>query len=177
MTLASLRPPRHLLVAGAVLCSLLLSGTAQSQPSDPDAETWTEAQAVPPANFSTDKLQAFEVDSGSTLSYGIDPLTLSVGADGVVRYVLVARSRSGALNVMYQGLRCQTAEVKTYGRWDNKANWSIDAKADWQTLSFRGFTHPAMMLARGGICDGRTVNGDAQKILRTLKNGRPKDIN
>lgn len=175
MTFDFYRLPRRLLVAGATLCSLLFVGAAQSQPSDPDAETWTEAQVVPPASFSTDKLQAFEVDSGSTLSYGIDPQTLSVGSDGVVRYVLVARSRSGALNVLYQGLRCQTAEVKTYGRWDNKASWSTDAKASWQTLSFKGFTHPAMMLARGGICDGRTVNGNPQNILRTLKSGRPKD--
>lgn len=176
MTLAFCRLPRRLLIASATICSLCLSWVAQAQTDDPDAETWTEAQASPPAVFSVDNLQTFDVGQGTSLTYGIDPNTLTVGADGVVRYVLVARSGSGALNALYQGLRCQTGEVKTYGRWDNKASWNTDSKDSWQKLSSRGFTQPALALARAGICDGRTVNGNAQNILRTLKNGRPKDI-
>jgi hypothetical protein len=129
---------------------------------------------VPPEVFSVDQLHTFEVKQGSALIYGIDPKTLSVGEDGVVRYVLVARSTSGALNALYQGIRCQTGEVKTYGRWDNRANWNTDAKAEWQALSYSGFTRPAMMLARAGMCDGRTVNGTPRKIQHTLKNGFPR---
>ena len=174
MTFAPRRLPLRLIALGATISALCLSGGLHHAHAQ-EAETWTEAQTAPPATFSTEHLQAFDVDSGSTLSYGIDPGTLSVGPDGVVRYVLVARSRSGALNVLFQGIRCQTAEVKTYARWDNKASWNTDGKDDWQRLMPRGFTQPAMILAREGICDGRTVNGTAQKILRTLKNGRPKN--
>jgi hypothetical protein len=29
------------------------------------------------------------------------------------------------------------------------------------------------LLARGGVCEGRTITGNPQKILNTLKNGRP----
>lgn len=176
MTLAFRRLPRRLLIVSATICSLCLNWGAQAQTEDPDAETWTEAQVSPPAAFSVDKLQTFDLGQGTSLTYGIDPNTLAVGTDGVVRYVLVARSGSGALNALYQGLRCDTGEVKTYGRWDNKSSWNTDSKDSWQKLSSRGFTQPAMVLARAGICDGRTVNGNAQNILRTLKNGRPKDI-
>ena len=56
---------------------------------------------------------------------------------------------------------------------DNRDSWNTDSKEEWQALSFSGFTRPAMMLARAGICEGRTVTGDARRILRTLKNGRP----
>lgn len=161
-------------VAAISLLSFSLSAQAQLRDEDPDAPPWQEATVAPPPKFSTDQLQAFEVSVGAALSYGIDPKTLSVGEDGVVRYVMVARSASGALNVLYQGVRCQSSEVKTYGRWDNNASsWNVSAKEEWHPLSFSGFARPAMILARQGICEGRTVNGTPQKILQTLKNGRP----
>jgi len=175
MNPSSRRLPRHLVVASAMISFLFLSQAAQAQwLQDPDAEPWNEAVVAPPANFSTEVLQPFEVSQRAELSYGIDPRTLSVGEDGVVRYVMVARS-SSALNVLYQGVRCATAEVKTYGRWNNNAStWNSNAKEEWQPLSFSGFTRPAMMLARAGICDGRTINGSPQKILQALKHGRPE---
>lgn len=161
-------------VAAAPLLCFGLAAQAQIRDADPDAPPWKEATVAPPPKFSTDQLQAFEVSVGAALSYGIDPKTLSVGEDDVVRYVMVARSSSGALNVLYQGVRCQTGEVKTYGRWNNNAStWNVSAKEEWHPLSFSGFARPAMILASQGICDGRTVNGTSQKILQTLKNGRP----
>ena len=176
MTLFRYRLPRCLPIAVAAisLLSFNLAAQAQLRDADPDAPPWQEASVTPPPKFSTDQLQAFEVAVGAALSYGIDPKTLSVGEDGVVRYVMVARSSSGALNVLYQGVRCQTGEVKTYARWNNNAaSWNVSAKEEWHPLSFAGFTRPAMILARQGICEGRTVNGNPQKILQTLKNGRP----
>jgi hypothetical protein len=161
-------------VAGALM-SFLMCFSLGAQAQVADAEAWLEANVAPPAAFSIDQLQSFEVMQGSSLSYGIDPKTLSVGEDGVVRYVLVARSTSGALNVLYQGIRCQTAETKTYGRWDNKSSWNTSRSAEWQQLSFTGPTRPAMMLARVGICEGRTITGNPQKILNTLKKGRPDE--
>ena len=166
--------PRRMLVATTMTSLLCLSLAVQAQLKDPDAEPWQESAVTPPVNFSTEALQPFEVSQRAELSYGIDPKTLAVGEDGVVRYVMVARSSSGALNVLFQGVRCATAEVKTYGRWNNNASsWNINSKEEWQPLSFSGFARPAMMLARAGICDGRTINGSPQKILYTIKHGRP----
>jgi hypothetical protein len=173
MTFAPCRVSRCLAIAGASLSLLGWSPGAQAQLQNPDAEPWQEAQTAPPAVFSTDQLQAFEVSKDAALSYGIDPKTLTVGNDGVVRYVLVARSANGALNVLYQGIRCQTAQVKTYGRWNNQSSWNTSPRDDWQELSFRGASRPAMLLAQGGVCEGRTITGNPQKILNTLKNGRP----
>ena len=165
---------RRLLAPATLIPLLCLGFAAHAQLKDPDAEPWQESAVTPPVSFSTEALQPFDVAQGSALSYGIDPRTLVVGEDGVVRYVMVARSSSGALNVLYQGVRCATAEVKTYGRWNNNAStWNTNAKEEWQPLSFSGFSRPAMMLARAGICDGKTINGNPQKILHTIKNGRP----
>lgn len=158
----------------ALVFSLLAPAahTAHAQASYTDEKTWTEAAVAPPAAFSTEVLLPFDVMKNSALTYGIDPNTLAVGEDGVVRYVMVARSSSGALNVMYQGIRCATAETKTYGRLSDKGNWNASPDAEWQALSFRGPTRPAMLLARQGVCEGRTVTGSVQKILATLKSDR-----
>jgi hypothetical protein len=166
---------QRLVAIGAAVLFVILGSAAHAQLRDPEAEPWQETEVAPPVAFSTEDLQPFEVSQHAALAYGIDPKTLAVGQDDVVRYVLVARSSSGALNVLYQGVRCATAEVKTYGRWNNNtASWNVNSKEEWQALSFSGFTRPAMMLARAGVCDGRTVNGTPQKMLNTLKHGRPE---
>lgn len=154
----------------AVLCTV--ASILQAQPSSLDEPVWMESVIVPPTVFSTDVLQPFEVMKNSALTYGIDPGSLIVGEDGVVRFVMVARSASGALNVLYQGIRCATAETKTYARLSDKGSWNTSPDVQWQALSFRGQTRPAMMLARQGVCEGRTITGNPQKILATLKTDR-----
>lgn len=165
MIVACSPSPTRRAITAALMCLAL---NAHAQKDDPDAKAWQESAVNPPVSFSVDRLQTFPVAVESSLTYGIDPATLTVGEDGVVRYVLVARSSSGAINALYQGLRCQTGEVKTYGRWDNRSSWNINDKETWRPLSNSGFTRPAMVLAREGVCDGRTVNGNPRNILRAL---------
>lgn len=161
-------------LASAVTFAGLCTATSMlhAQPSSFEEPTWTESAVVPPANFNTEVLQPFEVMKNSALTYGIDPDSLIVGEDGVVRFVMVARSASGALNVLYQGIRCATAETKTYARLSDKGNWNTSPDVKWESLSFKGPTRPSMMLARQGVCEGRTITGNPQKILATLKTGR-----
>lgn len=156
----------------AIVASLALVLAAPVVAQTSSDENWQELATAPPAQFSLDQLQSIEMGAKSSLSYGLDPATLTVGADGVVRYVLVARSPSGALNVLFEGIRCKTAAVKTYARWDNVGAWNISADAAWRPLAFSGSTRHAMQLAREGICDGPTPNGTADRILRSLRTGR-----
>jgi len=140
--------------------------------ADDEESTWLEKASEAPRSFSVEKLQTFTVSQGSSLTYGIDPDTLTVGEDWVVRYVMVARSASGALNVFYEGIRCQSAEVKTYARWDNnRSTWHTPSNAEWKPLQLSGATRPAMILAREGLCNGNSVNGNPRKMLATLKTG------
>jgi 5-(carboxyamino)imidazole ribonucleotide synthase len=47
--------------------------------------------------FDISKLVDVTVDAQGALRYGVDPATLQIGKDGVVRYVMVARSTNGEL--------------------------------------------------------------------------------
>ncbi|MDM7941141.1 MAG: CNP1-like family protein [Hydrogenophaga sp.] len=159
--------------SAAIVCAI--PALVHAQPTSYEDKTWTESAIAPPDAFSTDTLQSFDVTNQSTLRYGIDPGSLKVGEDGVVRYVMVARSSSGAMNVFFQGIRCASGETKTYAHLNDKRSWIISNNAAWQSLSFSGPTRPAMMLARQGVCEGRTITGSPQKILATLKTDRAHD--
>ena len=67
----------------------------------------------------------FLVSSASSFRFYIDASTLAPGADGVIRYVLVARSPSGYANVSYEGMRCVTSSYQVYalgdgGKWNRR---------------------------------------------------------
>jgi len=139
MTLPLHRFVRPLLagVASAVLAGA--AGAASTMPTsrnDEEEKPWEEAQWTPPASFSLDKVRTFRLEQTTTMEFGIEPTTLQVGSDGVIRYVFVARSASGALNVLYEGVRCQTAETRIYARWDPASAGASPAPAaanrDWQ---------------------------------------------
>lgn len=114
------------------LCTCLLSCLLAWQPvfsefssgipdSDSDlgdfipGEKWREGEFSLPAYPDEDKLVPVELDRGdSRFNYYLDPESLSVGKDDVVRYTVVITSGSGASNVLYEGLRCSRREYRTY---------------------------------------------------------------
>jgi hypothetical protein len=137
-----------------------------------DALDWKEIEAPPPPAFNVDKLLTFDVSRGSSLVYGVDPSTLSIGSDGVVRYVMVATSASGASNVLYEGIRCTTAEVKTYARRTSEGSWNQVANPRWTSLFDNMPSRHALQFARSGACDNAAQASSVDEIVRRLKAGR-----
>ena len=78
------------------------------------AETWQEEETPPPAYPAPADLIEFKVVEAGGFRFFVDGSTLAVGKDGIVRYVLVARSPEGADNVTFEGLRCATRESRIY---------------------------------------------------------------
>lgn len=137
-----------------------------------DEKAWEEAEATPPAQFKTDRTIEFQTSSGSELRFGVVPETVTVGGDGVVRYVLVARSASGVSNVLYQGLRCGVGQFRTYALWHEGRGWVMQS-GDWIDWANTSAGLPARRLAREGFCDGRLPNTPVSKMLNELRFGKP----
>ena len=152
-----------LLLAGLMT---LLAGVAQAQLFG--AADWQEGPVPAPPAFNLDRLLRFEVDSRSSLVYAIDPQTLSVSeADRVVRYVVVATSSSGVRNIFFEGIRCPTAQVKTYARYAD-GRWIVAADPPWQDMAGRPSRH-AFALARQGACNNAGSPVTAQEVVRSLR--------
>jgi hypothetical protein len=130
---------------------------------------WKEVEAPPPAAVRTDGLIPIEMPSGISLRFAVDPASVSVGADGVVRYVVVASSRTGTVNALYEGLRCNTAEVKVYARYNPDSGWVPARDAQWQPLHNRPNSRHSLVIARTGACVGQGPSGSASEIVRALR--------
>lgn len=155
------------LAAAALSVAALLGGAAHAQlaPIDPD---WKEEQAPPPPAFNKDRAIRIEMPVYMELNFGVDPETIVVGADGIVRYVMVASSRSGIVNAMYEALRCSTGEMRTYARYVS-SGWENSADQEWRSLQDNRARH-AMAFAKQGACDGRFPRRTPQDIARALRN-------
>jgi hypothetical protein len=118
-----------LLVAGC--------GTRPTEQSEWERENRKPAAVEPqvelPVYPVAARLIEFEKSASADFRYFIDPETLSVDKDGVVRYVLVARSLNGVQNVTYEGLRCGTAEYRFYAFGRADGTWSR-SRSDWRSL-------------------------------------------
>lgn len=157
---------KHVFALGA----LLLAGAAWAQNSldNPD---WVEDKVPPPPAFSQDKLIPIEMPSYVTLKVGVDPQTLSVGADGVVRYVMVMRNSSGSVNAVYEGIRCVSDEVRTYARAGDSGQWTLVAQPEWVPVNDNMPSRHAWAFARQGGCDAR-LSTSKEQIIKTLRQGK-----
>jgi hypothetical protein len=111
------------------------------------------------------------VSPNASLVYGVDPAALRISrSDGVVRYVMVATSASGAANVMYEGIRCATGEFKTYGRYSPEGRWDMVDNAEWRTMFGNMPSKHALRFAQAGACDNAALPASVNVLVRRLKN-------
>ena len=151
-----------------LLLGLTPAAWAQLAPDDPD---WKETDVPPPPAFDVGKLVTFEVSPNSSLVYGVDPASLRISdSDGLVRYVMVASSSSGARNVMYEAIRCSTGEFKTYARYSPEGEWKMLSKPEWRSLFGNMPSRYALRFAQAGGCDNATVPQSVEVLVSRLKN-------
>src|SRR5580692_1571868 len=97
-----------------------------------------QKDVAPPPLPDYQALLPFEVSKGTSLTFAIDPKSLSIGTDGVVRYTVVITSPAGARNVRYEGIRCGDGQMwKMYAAIDEDgAAWDIDTTTDWEKIIY-----------------------------------------
>jgi hypothetical protein len=150
---------------------LLLSAAAWAQ-RDIEAADWKEEAVPPPPAFDAGKLLTFDVSQASSLAYGVDPASLRISKDGVLSYVMVASSASGARNVLYEGIRCVTGEVKTYARYSPSGSWTPVTRPEWRSMFDNMPSRHALAFARAGACDNAAQASSVDEIVRKLKSNR-----
>ena len=161
---------------GLGLCALLSALAAGAQDIKPLNQVWREApvfqeaEVTLPTTLRTTDLIAVPYP-GSELRIGVDPQSLSIGADGVMRYVMVARSASGTLNAAYEGVRCDTGEVKVYARHYPDSGWKAVTSPAWQSLLAGAAQRHALAIARNGLCNTDGRKRSVAEVLRDLRTG------
>jgi hypothetical protein len=90
-----------------------------------------------------------------------------------VRYTLVAISPSGARNTSYEGIRCETFEKKTYAFGHPDGSWSRSQRDQWEPIVRNAANRQHAVLAQDVFCDGPTVAGNRQTIVKRLRYAQP----
>lgn len=162
-----MKSKQNFVILGALLISLTGAAWGQLAVDNPD---WKEIEVPPPPAFDVNKLVPFEVSRNAALVYGVDPAAIRISSsDGVVRYVMVASSASGAMNVMYEGIRCATGEFKTYARYSSDGRWRMVDNAEWRSLYSGAPSRHALQFAKAGACDNAAPASSVQDIVSRLK--------
>jgi hypothetical protein len=158
---------KPLFVAG-LLCLTAGFASAQFIADDPD---WKESEVPPPPAFDLKRLVPVELPSQSQLKWGVDPATVVISKDGVIRYVVVAQSSSGVVNAMYEGIRCNKTEFRRYARHNPGSGWVKSTDSDWTPLRRSGTSRHPESLARQGMCDGAAPPSSVDEAMRRLRQG------
>lgn len=129
---------------------------------------WKETEAPRPPPLRTQGLIPVEV-RGTTMKIAVDPASITIGADQVVRYVVVATGSGGAVNGMYEGIRCNTAQVKIYARHNPDSGWVPTREAEWQDLHQSAGSRHSLAIARSGACMEHSPNRSPSQIAQDLR--------
>ncbi len=147
---------------------------------DPD---WKEVDVPTPPSFDKDRLIPVTMPPYVTLRFGVDPATVTITSDGVIRYVMVAQNNnsgggsgtssampSAMTSAMYEGIRCASGEFKTYARFNASGQWAAVNNPQWRSLYDNNTSKHALALARQGACDGRSARArSVSAIISALK--------
>lgn len=139
----------------ALALAALAAGCAQPRfyTDELDAKTWEERKPLLPPPPRDAELIPFYVGP-TPFAFSIDRSSVSLGQDGVVRYTLVARSRLGATNVSYEGIRCETYARRTYAFGAGDGSWSQARNSQWIPMD-RLAAEPQTVLANDFFCPDR----------------------
>lgn len=132
------------------------------------APEWKELPLQLPALPGREGLIPFPVSPDSSASFFIDEKSLSLGADGIVRYTLLVRASGGAENLSYEGIRCATAERRLYAL-GRGSEWVLSRNDAWQRIVDNAFNRQHAVLAKDFFCPPGSVLPDRETIVRQLK--------
>ncbi len=153
---------------GLVVLGALLAGNAWAQTTG-DEPVWKDGSpAVPPA-FDARRVVPLEMPRGLTLTVGVDPDTISITPDGVVRYVVVTSNAGAVMGVMYEGLHCATRSNRVYARYTPDGAWTSHPDAPWRDNSETPGSRHALAFARTAACKGTSPNDSVRSIVHALR--------
>ncbi len=130
-----------------------------------------EMPLVLPAYPKEENLLSFEVSPTQTQEFFIDPDSLTVGEDEI-RYTMVSKSRAGAVNVTYEGLKCSTFQVKRYAYGTRDKKFLTSKRAIWRDIQFYSSNRPHGALVQDYFCEEKAIAGKKEDMIFRIKYNR-----
>ena len=158
----------------ALLLILPLAACAQAPGSETnygDRDRRGEVAVPLPQYPKPENYLPFEVSATTPFDFFVDAKSVSVGADNVVRYSVIAKSADGVLNVSFEGMRCGERQFRMYavGRSDN--TWSEVRNSRWEPIRSYQRNAQRAVLYSDYFCPSAGYIASAEEGMRALRNG------
>lgn len=138
---------------------------------DDGEKAWKEIEAKLPPYPKAENLIPFEAGAATAHKFFIDAPSISVGEDGVVRYTLFVKAAGGAVNVSFEGIRCETREQKYYAIGHGNGSWSKARDPQWRRIEYQDVNRHHGVLYADFFCRGKSPVKSPQEAINTFKYG------
>lgn len=153
--------------------SLLFSAGAvwgQTRSDDPEEKPWIEQDLRLPSFPKPENLVRVPLESMKSFEVAVDATSIDIGQDGVIRYVMVARSRSGGENISFEGIRCETRERRSYAIGKADRTWGMVRASVWTGYAANLRSHHNE-LAREYFCPRLARVSSVSEALNNIRRG------
>ncbi len=140
-----------------------------------ESQTFTERPAVKEQALELPKyptlkdLVYFEVKT-TQFKYALDTRSISVGEkDQIARYTVVIESPQGAKTVLYEGIRCDTRDYKTFAHAGPDQKFRLTQTPEWVPIRSEGTFVYRVELLGYYLCQGAVVRYKVREILQVLR--------
>lgn len=144
---------------------------------DEEKKPWKEIEAKLPRYPKDADLIAFDAGGATPHRFFIDASSITIGDDQVVRYALVVKTAGGATNVTFEGIRCETREVKVYALGHPKEQWGRARNPRWRRIEYREVNRHHGTLFADYLCQGssseRSPVPTVKEMSDRLRHGPP----
>ncbi|MDP3540619.1 MAG: CNP1-like family protein [Azonexus sp.] len=153
----------------------LCGGAFADFEEDYEKKQWQELEVQLPAAPRQETLQPFYVSAATDNQFLIDMATLTVGEDGVIRYVLLVLTPGGGRNVTFEGMRCESRERRIYASGRRDGTWSKSRINEWSRIQdvYANRHHAALFLEY--FCPNGVIVRDVAEAKDALKRGGHPD--
>lgn len=139
-------------------------------PEEKEKAEWVEEAITPPAYPQNSDLIKIAMNATSN-EFFVDSKSISVGADQVIRYTMVIRSDTGAENVTFEGIRCETREQKLYYLGRKDGSWGNARSAKWREVGETGAVTYQKILMNDFFCPKKVRVKSVPEALGALRAG------
>lgn len=133
-------------------------------------EKWKESDVTLPSYPRDSDLIPVTLANSFTLKIYLDSKSISQAKDRIVRFSLIVESLSGARNVFFDGIRCETREYKTYAIGTAEKQYEAVKDSQWQRIPMLEFNSFRDYLYRHYICDSFSNPRSPSELVQIIKN-------
>ena len=112
-------------------------------------------------------LLSFYVSPSTIFKFSVDTQSISIGADGVTRYIVVITNPSGEEQAQYEGIRCDSYQWKMYGTFEN-GKWKENPLAEWRDIKMKVANRYQAALAQGAFCNFNNQEQSMNTVMKSL---------